>query len=110
MKNFLLIIFTAFCSLVYSQSTYIVEAPLNNNTPSAQRAPNGTAAHAYMRGAFLVLQSELANIPSNTNLTTFGFTLFVGTAGTAATGNLTVYLENTTDITYLKGTTFSSIL
>lgn len=105
---FLMVLFSS--NIFYGQSTYIVEAPLNNNTPNNSRAPNGSANHVYMQACYLVLQSELANIPSGTSLTTFGFTLFVGTAGSAATGNFTVYLENTTDNSYQKGTTFSTAI
>jgi hypothetical protein len=112
MKKITLLLLTVLFSFQYqfAQSTYIVEAPLNNNTPNTNRAPNGSAGHVYMRAVYLVLQSELANIPSGTSLTTFGFTLFAGAAGSSATGNFTVYLENTTDVTYQKGTTYATAI
>lgn len=96
----------AVCS--FAQPVLVVEAPLNNSSTSANRAPNGTAAHAFMRGCFLVLASELTNIPPNTSLTSFGYTLSSGTAGTAVSGNYTLFLENTSNNTYQKGTTWAT--
>jgi hypothetical protein len=94
----------------FGQVMIIEEAPLNNSSTSANRAPNGTSAHAYMRACFLVLQSELANIPSSTSLTNFGFTLNSGVSSSPVSGNFTVYLQNTTDVSYSKGTTYGTAI
>jgi len=96
--------------LGFSQANLFVEAPLNNNTNGVNRGPNGTSAHASLRGCYLVLQSELNNIPAGTTLTSFGFTMTTGTTGMPAMGNFTVYLQNTTDATYQKGTTYAIAL
>jgi hypothetical protein len=93
----------------FSQSTIFVEAPLFDNSTSGNRAPNGTSAHAYMRACALVLQSELASIPSGSTISSFGFTLNSGTTANACNGNISIYLENTSDVTYQKGTTWSNI-
>ncbi len=92
----------------FSQTTALIEAPPHDLGTSANRAPNGTAAHAYMRGCELVLQSELTNIPINTLVSSFGFTLNSGTAGIPVTGNFTLYIENTTDVVYSKVANFGT--
>ena len=93
-------------NLVFAQATSFYEAPLYDNSTSTGRGPNGTSAHAYMSACGLVLASELTSIAPGTTLTSFGFTLNSGAVGTSPTGNFTVYLQNTTDVTYSKGTAF----
>lgn len=105
----LLLLIAAFNS-VFSQVTLYTEAPQHDGGTSSNRAPNGTSAHAFMRGCFVVLQSELTGIPANTNLTSFGFTLNTGTNINAVAGNFTVYLQNTSDVTYLKGTNYATAI
>jgi hypothetical protein len=109
-RNLLLLLLLTAFTYVSAQPTLIVEAPLNNSSTSANRAPNGTSAHAYMRACFLVLQNELTQIASSTTLTTFGFTMASSLPGPAVAGNFTVYLQNTSDVSYNKGTTWSSLL
>jgi hypothetical protein len=91
----------------YSQATFIVTSPTNNAT-SSFRLPNGTSAAAYFRGATLVRTSELTSIPVSTTLTSVGFTTTTG-ASSACTGNFTLYLQNTGDATFNKGTTWSGV-
>ncbi|MES2680556.1 MAG: T9SS type A sorting domain-containing protein [Bacteroidota bacterium] len=111
MKRFILL-FTILFSVNYSfgQANLVIEAPLNDNTGGINRGPNGTAAHAFLRGCYLVAQSELVNIPIGTSLTSFGFTMSAGATGAAASGNFTVYLQNTGDVTYQKGTNWSTAI
>lgn len=93
-----------------AQTTSIVEAPLNNATTQV-RTPNGLSTYAYLRACALVLQSELSSIPLNTSITVFGFTLSTTTTmSIPSSGNFTVYLQNTTDITYLKGNNWATLL
>jgi hypothetical protein len=91
----------------YGQATFIATTPSNNAT-SSFRLPNGTSNAAYFRGASLVLTSELTAIPVSTTLTTIGFTTTTG-ANTAVTGSITIYLQNTGDGTFNKGTTWSGV-
>lgn len=100
--------FIAIAFSVYSQPTMVVTAPQNLTTTQV-RAPNGLSTHAYLRASSLVLASELTTIPMSTTLTSFGFTTTAG-ASSAVTGTMTVYLENTTDVTFNKGTTWSTII
>lgn len=99
-----------FCLTISAQTTSFYEAPQFDNGTSANRAPNGTVGHAYMRACALVLQSELTNIPANTLITDFGFTVNSGVVGTPVAGNFTLYIENTTDVTYLKGTNYPTAI
>ena len=95
---------------VFGQATVYTEAPPFDNGTSSNRAPNGTSAHAFMRGCVLVLQSELTGIAANSTLTSFGFTMNTGTNLTAVTGNFTLYLENSPDVAFSKSTTFATAI
>lgn len=111
MKKITLIILALLFARNFSiaQANIVLEAPQSNGGTTTGRAPNGTSAHAYMRGAELVLASELTNMPVNTSITAFGFTLSAP-ASANCTGNFTVYLQNTNDVTYSKGATWSGII
>ncbi len=110
MKKFTFII--AFIALAvgftYGQATFIVTTPSNNAT-SANRLPNGTSSHTFFRGASLVLATELTAIPVSTTLSSVGFTTTTG-ATIPVTGTITVYMQNTGDLTFLKGTTWSGVI
>ncbi|MGZ4090703.1 MAG: hypothetical protein ACXVNO_08285, partial [Bacteroidia bacterium] len=113
MKKFTFIVLVTFCSIssVFSQANLLIKAPAGNNATSTTRAPNGTVAHTTMRGCFFVSQAEIGQyfVPG-TNISTFGFSLTAGVTGTAVTGNFTVYLQNTSDASYLKGTSFTTAI
>jgi hypothetical protein len=111
MKKITLVLLTVLASsnFYFGQANLIVQAPLDN-TSTQVRAPNGLSSSAYLNACALVLQTELTGIPNNSTLSLFGFTLATtSTVTIPVTGNFTVYLQNTTDITYLKGTTWSTI-
>jgi|GEM_PF-1018372 len=104
-----LLMIIASINFSYGQANLILEAPLDNSTTQV-RAPNGLATSAYMRACALVLQTELTALPINSTLSLFGFTIAPTTTMTIpVSGNFTVYLENTTDIAYNKGTTWGTI-
>ncbi|WP_124397838.1 fibronectin type III domain-containing protein [Thermaurantimonas aggregans] len=86
-------------------------APQNNGATTQLRAPNGTATHNYMRAAMIIRQNEFLNagIDSNTILRGMGFTLSTPTSA-SVTGLFKVYVQNTTDVNYNKGTAWSGIL
>ncbi|MCU0360373.1 MAG: T9SS type A sorting domain-containing protein [Bacteroidia bacterium] len=108
MKKFTLAVFSAiaFAGSVFSQATVIVQAPPSNGASTQVRAPNGNVSHTSMKACFLIRASELSAL-TGTNITNFGFYLINGTTGVPVTGNFTVYLQNTFDITYNKGTSFT---
>jgi hypothetical protein len=95
--------------LLFSQAVLVHMAPTFAGT-SGSRAPNGTSSHTYFRGSCIVLASELtAGIPNNTSLTGFGFVFNAG-ASSAVTGNLKIYLSNTSDLTNNAGTDWTTII
>jgi len=104
-----LIAFITLFNLAKAQPVFYYEAPLSDNSTTQVRAPNGTNGAAYMRACALVLASELTNIPVNTTLTSFGFTINSG-ANVTVPGSFTLYLENTTDVTFNKSLTFSTAI
>lgn len=84
-----------------AQTIKTIIPPLVTGT-SANRAPNGTAAHTYFRGSFLVIPSEMTDLPPNTVITHLGFSLGTG-ASSAVAGNIKLYLQNTADVSWTKG-------
>ena len=108
MKKLILLFLILVCTnLFFGQTTLVVQAPLNNSTSSTSRAPNGLSGYSYLSACFLVLQSELYNVPSGANISSFGFTLNTG-ASSSVQGNFTVSHQNTSDITYQKGTSYTT--
>lgn len=107
-KSTLIFGLMAAATLGFSQATMMVTAPPFNNATTQVRAPNGLATSAYMRGAAIVQASELTGIAASTTLTSFGYTTTVG-ADAPVTGTIVVYLQNTGDATYNKGTNWGTI-
>ena len=112
MKKIYFVLFLVATSLssVFGQLNLQVIAPPGNGATTQSRAPNGTSNHMFMRGCFLVTQAELTSLITGTNVTSFGFSLTTGVTGAPVTGSMTVYLQNTTDASYLKGTTFATAI
>ncbi len=105
------LLFALFCVpfFLFSQAILYHMGPSFNGATSGSRAPNGTSAHTYFRGSTIALASELtAGIPNNTSITKFGFMFNVG-ASSAVTGNLKVYMSNTTSTTYANGTDWATL-
>jgi hypothetical protein len=91
----------------FGQANIVLNAPAGAATTTL-RAPNGTAAHSFMRGASLVLASELNSIATGTSLNLFGFTTNAG-ASSAVTGTLVVYMLNSPDVAFTRGTNWTTI-
>lgn len=110
-KLLLLTVFAVFCTANFSfgQVTTFVTAPVSNGATTQVRAPNGLSSHGFMRASTVVLTSELASVPNNTSITSFGFVTSAG-ADVAVTGTLTVYMLNTTSTTYTRGTDWATII
>ncbi len=111
MKKITLAIFAVVASISagFGQANMIHTAPATTsaNGTSGNRGPNGTTAHTVMRAMYNVPAAEMAPITTNTSLTSFGFVLTSGVP-TAATGTITVYLQNSSSSTYTAGTTWST--
>jgi len=109
--TFIVLAILAFFQSGFGQANILVKAPPGNNATTQVRAPNGNSSHTTMRGCFLVSQAELTPyMLPGTNISTFGFTLTAGISGSPVSGNFTVYLQNTNDATYLKGTSFTTAI
>lgn len=93
----------------FSQALLFTTAPPNIGATTQLRAPNGTSNHAFFHAVTIVPASELSSLPVSTTLTAFGFTT-TASANTAVTGTLTVYLQNTSDATYLKGAVWAGAI
>jgi hypothetical protein len=89
----------------------LLKAPLTNGATTQVRAPNGTTSHTYLRAATIVLPSEFtaAGIASNNIIRNFGFNTSVAIPAGSVTGVFKLYLQNTTDATYNKGTAWTGI-
>jgi hypothetical protein len=103
---FLAAVFTTTFS--FGQANIVLTAP-SGNTTTGIRAPNGTNLHSFMRGSSLVLTSELNTITSGTSLNTFGFSTSTG-ATSAVTGTIVVYMLNSSDATFTRGTSWATII
>lgn len=110
LSYFLFVFYILLTAKSASQVTIFTEAPVYDNSTSTGRGPNGTSAHVFMRACALVKPTELTGIVANSTLTTFGFTLNVGASINAPAGNFTVYLQNTANTTYNKGTSFTTAI
>jgi hypothetical protein len=93
---------------LFGQANIVTTAPVANTTTGI-RAPNGSNLHSFMRGASLVLTSELNTVTSGTILNTFGFSTSTG-ASSAVTGTIVVYMLNTSDATFTRGTSWATII
>ena len=112
MKKITLAIFTFLSSAtaVFGQANTTIGAPLYDGSWSSLHAPSGSASAVYHRACYLVTQSELTNFAlTNSVVTGFGFE-FLNGVSSAVAGNFTVYLQNTGNTTYSKGTNFATAI
>jgi hypothetical protein len=101
MKKITLALLTAF-SLVntaFGQINIVIQAPSANSTTQL-RAPNGLKEHRYINGVYLIKASELTALTGSI-VNEVGFSLTDG-AGVQIAGQMTLSLENTSDVTYNK--------
>jgi hypothetical protein len=117
MKKICLFLLAIICSSgsIFSQANYVVQAPLYDGSSTRISAPSGLSSQGYtqyyQRSVFLVTQSELGLMAlTNSVIAGFGFDMRFGTSAMSVAGSFTVYLQNTTDVTYNKGLNFTSAL
>ncbi|WP_107038898.1 T9SS type A sorting domain-containing protein [Brumimicrobium mesophilum] len=108
-KLLLLLIFLLGTFFSQSQTELVVTAPETGAT-TGLRAPNGTTAHTTVRGVIIITPAELAAIPTGTVITKLNMLLETGAIPGPSGGNIEFYLENTTDVTNLKSTTWSTCI
>lgn len=97
-----------FTPAVKAQQAYI-KAPALQTTTTNIKAPNGTSNHVTFRGCYILTASELSTIGTNTAVNAIGFFLNSG-ASPAVTGTIQLYLQNTSDVTYNKGTNYNTAI
>jgi hypothetical protein len=112
MKKLLLLLLVPLWStfITFSQTELTVTAPNDNGSTTGLRGPNGTTVHTILRGVIIVPASELTNIPPSTLITKLGFLLATAGGPGPAGGNIQFYLENTTDVTNLKPSSWTTII
>jgi hypothetical protein len=116
MKKITFIVLAAIgiCNPITSQVTTTLSLPPGNGASTQLRAPNGTSQHAGLKGCYLITPAECQSANTglaltNSVITNFGFELIDGTNAPVA-GSFTVWLQNTSDVTYTKGTNFATAL
>jgi hypothetical protein len=93
----------------YAQQ-YVSVLPTNGSTSGLSRAPQGT--QRYIRTCYVISQAEItaSGLPNSSVLNAISFE-YLTAQNAATTGTLKVYLENTTDATYLKtSTTWTNVI
>ena len=108
-----LLLLSALFGKMISQPIVSWNAPPNDFAPGGSNfaLASGANTAVYHRTAFLIKASELSLGLSLTNsvITNVVFNYLNG-VNAATVGQFTLYLQNTTDATYLKGTNWSTII
>lgn len=95
-------------SIILSPDT--VTPPYNKALGNAY-APNGTTIHSTFHGIFFVDAVDLMAIPTSTSLlNSIGFALTGSLCTSPASGILTFYMSNTSDLSYQKGNNWSTAI
>lgn len=94
----------------FGQANVVIQAPLTDGSWSTLHAPSGSASAVYHRACYLVTQAELTGLATTNSIVTgFGFD-FLNGVNAATAGSFSVYLQNTTDVAYLKGTNYAAAI
>ena len=110
MKKKLLLLLTFVSFISHAQETQFYNALLSSNSTSGNsRAPQG--AQRYSRTVYLITPAELAasGLVNSDVINAIGFS-YSTAQNIATTGNYTVYMQNTTDITNLKSNTWATAI
>jgi hypothetical protein len=93
-----------------SQPIVSWNAPPNEQAGSNFALASGGNTAVYHRAAFLIKNTELAGLAlTNSVITSVVFNYLQG-INAATIGQFTLYLQNTPDATYNKGTNWSTII
>ena len=105
-----LLLLSALFGKMISQPIVSWNAPPNEQAGSNFALASGGNTAVYHRAAFLIKTSELAGLAlTNSVITSVVFNYLQG-INAATIGQFTLYLQNTADATYLKGTNWSTII
>lgn len=102
-----LVLFISIISTYKSQTTIYAGAPVPTGTTNSYM-PTGYFTSQFMRTCYLYKASELSSFTSSL-VTGLGFSLSLG-AMVPVNGTVEIYMQNTSDVTYLKGTGYSTII
>lgn len=110
MKKTLLLLLTMVTFLCHSQETQYYNAlPNNGSTSGNSRAPQGL--QRYSRTVYIITATEMASsgLVNGDIINSIGFN-YSTAQDIPTTGNFIVYLENTSDVTNTKSTTWSTAI
>jgi hypothetical protein len=93
-----------------SQNLAVINAPPYDISTSNLALANGSSAHIYYRASFLILQSELTGLALTNSVITNVLINYLQGANYGPVGQFTLYLQNTNDNFYNKGTLWSNII
>lgn len=101
-------IITAFTTQLIGQ---VITAPISNGATTQTKAPNGYG-HKTLRSLYFIPETELSGFSDTVALNSLTFNLLNGRSSVhgSITGNIKIYIENTTDISNQKPVTFSDII
>ncbi|HOZ86826.1 MAG TPA: T9SS type A sorting domain-containing protein [Bacteroidia bacterium] len=102
-----LLILISSCNFYEAQTSIYAAAPVPTGTTNSY-APTGYFSSEFMRNCFLFKGSELSTFTSSL-ITAMGFSLSSG-ASIPVNGNVQIYMQNTSDVNYLKGTSYANII
>lgn len=110
MKKTLLLFYFLFLSItsVFAQTDFYEAIPSDGATSSNARAPHGR--YRYQRGVVLIKATEMAasGLVNGDIINSIAFKYLVA-QNIPTTATMTLYLENTSDVTNLKPTTWSVV-
>ncbi len=110
MKKTLLLLLSMVSILCYSQETQYYNAlPNNGSTSGNSRAPQGL--QRYSRTVYIITAAEMASsgLVNGDIINSIGFN-YSTAQNIPTTGNFIVYLENTSDVTNTKSTTWTTAI
>lgn len=90
----------SFCGSMLAQPI-ITPTVATENAQTQLRLPNGLPEHKSLKGVMLLRQSDLLSLTA-TNITGASFIMIDGTDPVVAQGTITLYVQNTSDVTNNK--------
>jgi hypothetical protein len=109
MKKLLLLSAVLFGFVANAQSDFYI-APVNNGSTTQVRTPS--ALNRYQRSVWIIPATEItaSGLTSGSLINALGFNFSIGSDLAVAGGTITIYLENTTDVTNLKSATWATAI
>ncbi|MEN8928125.1 MAG: T9SS type A sorting domain-containing protein [Flavobacteriales bacterium] len=109
MKKIYFLLFMLGMGQLFGQAVLNQTIPSVLGANSTLRAPNGLVAHTSIRAHYMLYPAELAALPSGAQITSVGFVYNNG-VDVAVSGNIKLYLENSTTTANTKSTTWATAI